>query len=136
MFGASISFPHLFLRSLNEVHRSSAIGHALIHPIFIHRILLFLGLADFPFGEPIHVIAPLGATFLRQRAAHLRVDPSGPRGASSSNVPPPPPSTGADATETSGAASADSDVPSPTTSDDSDIRRTLDHVLTVQAAYG
>ena len=24
MFGASISFPHLFLRSLNEVHRSSA----------------------------------------------------------------------------------------------------------------
>ena len=62
---ASISFPHLFLRSLNEVHRSSAIGHALIHPIFIHRILLFLGLADFPAGEPIHVVAPLGATFLR-----------------------------------------------------------------------
>ena len=25
MSGASISFPHLFLRSLNEVHRSSAI---------------------------------------------------------------------------------------------------------------
>lgn len=41
MSGASISFPHLFLRSLNEVHRSSAIGHALIHPIFIHRILFF-----------------------------------------------------------------------------------------------
>ena len=50
MFGASISFPHLFLRSLSEVHRSSAVGHALIHPIFIHRILLFLGLADFPTG--------------------------------------------------------------------------------------
>ena len=48
MSGASISFPHLFLRSLNEVHRSSIIGHALIHPIFIYRILLFLGLADFP----------------------------------------------------------------------------------------
>ena len=28
--GASISFPHLFLRSLNEVHRSSTIAHALI----------------------------------------------------------------------------------------------------------
>ena len=26
MCGASISFPHLFLRSLNEVHRSSAVG--------------------------------------------------------------------------------------------------------------
>ena len=35
VFGASISFPHLFLHSLNEVHRSSVVGHALIHPIFI-----------------------------------------------------------------------------------------------------
>ena len=132
--GASISFSHLFLRSLNEVHRSSAIGHVLIHPIFIHRILLFLGLADFPPGDPVHVVAPLGATFLRQRAAHLRVDPSHPRGASYSVVPSPPSSTGVDAVETSGATATDADVPPPTTSDDSDIRRTLDHVLTVQAA--
>ena len=80
--GASISFPHLFLRSLNEVHRSSAVGHAFIHPIFIHRILLFLGLDGFPSGEPVHVVAPIGATF------HLRVAPSRPRGASSSVVPP------------------------------------------------
>ena len=65
MSGVSISFPHLFLCSLNKVHRSSAIGHALIHPIFIHRILLFLGLADFPSDEPVHIVAPLGATFLR-----------------------------------------------------------------------
>ena len=63
--GASISFPHFFIRSLNEVHRSSAVGHALIHPIFIHRILLYLGLDGFPPGEPVHVIAPIGATFLR-----------------------------------------------------------------------
>ena len=77
MFGASISFPYLFLCSLNEVHRSSAVGHVLIHPIFIHKILLFLGLVDFP-----------------------------------------------------------SDVPPLTTLDDSDIQRTLDHVLTVQAAQG
>ena len=126
MSGASISFPHLFLCSLKEVHRSSVIGHALIYPIFIHRILLFLGLADFPTGEPVHIVGPLGATFLRQRAAHLRADPSGPRGASSSSVPPPPSSTGAAAV----------DVPPPTTSDDSDIRRTLDYDLTVQAAKG
>ena len=131
MSGTSISFPHLFLRSLDEVHRSSAIEHALIYPIFIHRILLFLGLADFPASEHIHVVGPLGATFLRQRAAHLRADPSVSRGASSSGVPPPPSSTGA--TETSGAAAA-TDVPPSTTSDDSDIRRTLDHVLTIQAA--
>ena len=65
MSGASISFPHLFFHSLNEVHRSSAIGHALIHPIFIHRILLFLRLVDFPAREPVYVVGPLGATFLR-----------------------------------------------------------------------
>ena len=133
MSGTSISFLHLFLRSLNEVHRSFAIGHALIYPIFIHRILLFLGLADFPSGEPVHVVGPLGATFLRQRAAHLRADPLVSRGASSSSVPPPPSSTGA--AETSGAAGA-TDIPPPTTSDDSDIRHTLDHVLTIQAAQG
>ena len=130
--GASISFPHLFLRSLNEVHRSSAVGHALIHPIFIHRILLYIGLDGFPSGEPVHVITPIGATFLHQRAVQLRVAPSHPRGASSSGVPPSPSSTGTAVAETSG----DADVPPPTASDDSDIRRTLDHVLTVQAAQG
>ena len=97
--------------------------------------MLFLGLDGFPSGEPVHVVAPIGATFLRQRAAHLRVSPSRPRGASSSVVPPPPFSTGVDAAETSGAA-ADDDVPPPTASDDSDICRTLDHVLTVQATHG
>ena len=133
--GASISFPHLFLRSLNEVHRSSAVEHALIHPIFIHRILLYLGLDGFQSGELVHVITPIGATFLRQRAAQLRVAASRPRGASFSGVPPPPFSTSTAATETSGTA-VDANVPPPTASDDSDIRRTLDHVLTVQAAQG
>ena len=109
MSSASISFPYLFLRSLNEVHRSSTIGHAFIYPIFIHRILLFLGLDDFPVSELVHVVGPLGATFLRQRVAHLRANPSGPRGASSGDVPPPPSSTGA----------AAADVPPSTTSEHS-----------------
>ena len=55
---------------------------------------------------------------------------------SSDIVPPSPSFTSADDAETSGAAVADADVPPPTTSDDSDIQRTLDHVLTVQAAHG
>ena len=71
---------------------------------------------------------------LFRSAAHLRVDFSGPRGASSGDVSPPPSSIGADAVETSGAIAADD--PPPTISDDSDIRRMLDHVLTVQAAQG
>ena len=78
---ASISFPHFFLCFLNEFHRSSAVGHALIHPIFIHRILLYLGLDGFQSGELVHVITPIGSTFLRQRAAQLRVASSRPRGA-------------------------------------------------------
>ena len=96
---------------------------------------MFLGLADFLAGEPVHIVGLLGATFLRQRATHLRVNPLGPRGASSGDVPPPPPSTGDVVAETSGGGAA-ADVPPPTTSDDSDIRRMLDHVLTVQAAQG
>ena len=67
----------------------------------------------------------------------MRVPPSRPRGASSSSVLPPPSSTGTAAVEPSGAAAdADAAVPLPTATDDSDIRRTLDHVLTVQAAQG
>ncbi|XP_030969996.1 wall-associated receptor kinase-like 1 [Quercus lobata] len=69
------------------------------------------------------------------RAAHLRVAPSRPKGASFGTVPPPPSFTGVDATETSGAAATDADVPPPTTLDDSDIRLTLDHVLTIQVAH-
>ena len=65
----------------------------------------------------------------------MRVAPSRPRGASSSSVPPPSFSTGTAAAETSDVA-ADVDVPPSTTSADSDIRRTLDHVLTVQATHG
>ena len=65
--GVSISFPYLFLHSLNEVHRSSDVAHAPIHPIFIHRILLFLGVDDFLADKPVHVIAPIGATFLSVR---------------------------------------------------------------------
>ena len=97
---------------------------------------LFLGLDVFPASEPVHVIAPIGATFLRQRAAHLRVGPTRPRGASSAVVPPPPSSTDANTAEASGAANADVDVPPPTTLDDSDIQRMLDHVLTIQATHG
>ena len=67
----------------------------------------------------------------------MRVDLSGLRGASSGDVPLPPSFTGVDAIETSDAAvGAATDVPPPTTSDDSDIRRTLNHILTIQVAQG
>ena len=69
---APISFPTLFICSLVEVHRSSAKSHGLFFLVFIHRILLDLGLEDFPASEPMHIIAPIGATLLRQRAAQFK----------------------------------------------------------------
>ena len=130
---APISFPHLFLHSVNEVYRSSYVAHALFHPTFIQRILLFLGLDDFPAFEPVHIVAPVGATFLRQRVAHMRESSKRPRVEPSGTAPPPPSSTGT----TSGEASADpiggaaAAVPPPSPSDDFDIRCTLETVMTV-----
>ena len=69
---APMSFPTLFIRSLVEVHRSSSKSHGLFFPIFIHRILLHLGLEDFPTSKPVHFIAPIGVTFLTQRATLLK----------------------------------------------------------------
>ena len=66
---APISFSHLFIRSLIEVHGSSSTTHILFIPVFIHRILLHLGLVEFSTFEPVHIVAPIGATFLRQRVA-------------------------------------------------------------------
>ena len=45
---ASIYFPSLVISTLVEVYRSSIKGHGLFFSVFIHRILLDLGLEDFP----------------------------------------------------------------------------------------
>ena len=66
---APISFPHLFICSLIEVHRNSSTAYAFFFLVFMHRILLHLGLEQFPASEPVHIIASIDATFLRQRAA-------------------------------------------------------------------
>ena len=62
---ASVSFPYLFIRFLIEVHRSSSTAHGLFFSVFIHRILLHLGLDEFSVPEPILIIALIVATFLR-----------------------------------------------------------------------
>ena len=68
---APMSFSHLFIRSLVEVHRSNSSAHALFFPVFIHQILLHLGLEELPTSEPVHIIAPIGAAFFKQRAAQM-----------------------------------------------------------------
>ena len=52
--------------------------------------LLDLGLEDFPVFEPVHIIAPIGATFLRKRAAQLKASFKRPRVKSSIGSPRPP----------------------------------------------
>ena len=77
-----------------EVHRSNAKSHGLFFLVFIHRILLDLGLEDFPASEPVHIIALIGATFLRQRATQLKASSKRPRVESSIGDASQPPSSG------------------------------------------
>ena len=91
---APMSFPTLFIRSLVEVHRSSAKFHDLFFPVFIHRILLDLGLEDFPASERVLIIAPIGATFLRQRADQMKASSKRLRVESSTGDVSQPPSLG------------------------------------------
>ena len=98
---------------------------------------MHLVLDDFPLSKTIHIIAPIGATFLRQRATQLRASSKRPRVEPSSVAPLPPTSTSdttADASVDLAAAAAA--IPPPSTSDDSDIQRMLEIVMTIQVAHG
>ena len=135
-----MSFPRLFIRSLIEIHRSSSTAHALFFPVFIYWNLLHLGLDEFLAFEPIHVIAPIGATFFRQRTAQMWASSKHPRVDSSFSgapPPPPPPSTSGDSATTAYVdPTAIAAVLLPSTSDDLDIHRMLETVMTVQAVHG
>ena len=60
-----LAFLIFFIRSLIKVYRSSSTAYALFFPVFIHWILLHLGLVEFPVSESVHIVAPIGATFLQ-----------------------------------------------------------------------
>ena len=124
------------LLSLIEVHRSSSTTHGLFFPVCIHQILLHLGLEEFSASEPIHIIAPIGATFLRQRAAQMRTSSKHPRVESSSGVAPPPLSSTCDPSAKAYVDLTAAATPPPSTSDDLDIRCMLNTVMTIQVAYG
>ena len=132
---APMSFPTLFIRSLVEVYRSSSTAHGLFFPVFIHRILLHLGLEDFPASEPIHIIALIGATFLRQKVAQMKAGSKSPRVESSTGAAAQPPSSGNPIAK----AYVDPTVavdPQPLSLCDSSIQNMLDTVITVQATHG
>ena len=73
--------PFVFLpfsiKTLVGVHRSKSKKHGLFFPVFIYRVLRYVGLENVPPLELIHITAPIGATFLKQRNAQKRnVGPS------------------------------------------------------------
>ena len=62
----SMCFPSLFIQTIVEVFRSKSKAYKLLFPVFIFNVLTFLGLKDFLTLELVHIIAPIGATFLGQ----------------------------------------------------------------------
>ena len=131
---APMSFPTFFIRSLVEVHRSSSKSHSFFFLVFIHRILLDLSLEDFLAFEPVHIIAPIGATFLRQRATQLKASSKSPRVESSTSASSMPPFGDPTAEEYVNPTAAMD--PPPSSSSDSFIQSMLDIIMTVQVAYG
>ena len=63
---SSICLPSLFIETIVEVRRSKYKRHSLFFPIFIHRVLKYLGLENFPFQKLFHILAPIWAKFLKQ----------------------------------------------------------------------
>ena len=110
-------------------------NHGLFFSVIIRRILLDLGLEDFPTSEPVHIIAPIDATFLKQRAAQLRVNSKHPRVESSTGDASRPPPSGDPSVKTYVDPTAAVDPP-PSTSGDSSLRSMLDTIMTVQATHG
>ena len=73
----SMCFPFMFIQTFVDVYRSKSKGPKLFFPLFIFRILRFLELSEFPSLELVHVMSPIGTTYLRQRQEHMKsVEPS------------------------------------------------------------
>ena len=131
-----MSFPTFFVRSLVKVHRSSSKSHGLFFPIFVHRILLHLGLDEFPASESVHIITSIGATFLWQRAAQMRASSKCPRVESSSGAPPSLPSSSDPTTKEYVDHAATVDPSSTSSSSDASLRSMLEIVMTIETAQG
>ena len=63
----SMCLPSLFIQTIVGIYRSKSKSQRLFFPMFIYRVLNFLGLEDLLALELVHIIAPIGATFLKQR---------------------------------------------------------------------
>ena len=132
---APMCSPSLFICSLVEVHRSSSKSHGLFFPVFIHRILFYLGLEEFPASKPVHIIASIGATFLRQKTAQMKANSERPRVKSFTGAAFHPSSSSDPTTEEFVDPTAAVD-PQPFALGDSSVRSMLDTIMTIHTAHG
>ena len=63
----SMCFSSMFIQTIVDFSRSTSKSQKLFFPMFVFRILNFLGLFEFTPLELVHVTTPIGATYLRQR---------------------------------------------------------------------
>ena len=73
----SMCFPSMFIQTIVDVYRSKSKGQKLFFPLFIVRILRYLEMFEFPSLKLMHIMAPIGTTYFRQRQAQMKsVEPS------------------------------------------------------------
>ena len=95
---------------------------------------MHLGLEDFLAFVPVHIIAPIGATFLRQRSTQMKASSKRPKVEYSTSASSPPTSGDPTAEEyVDPTAAVD---PPPTSSSDASLQSLLDIVMIVQATHG
>ena len=70
----SMCFPSMFIQTIVDVYRSKSKGQKLFFPLFIFRILRYLEMFEFPSLELVHIMAPIGTTYARQRQAQMKSD--------------------------------------------------------------
>ena len=127
---APMGFTTIFIRSLVEVHRSSAKSHGLFFPVFYSLDSFGLRIRGLSRLRAVHIIAPIGATFLSQRATQLKASSKHPRVESSTGDATQAPSSSDPFAE----AYVDPTVvmdPPPSTLSASSLRAMLDTVRTI-----
>ena len=62
----------MFIQIIVDIYRSKSKDQKLFFPLFIFQILRFLELSEFPSLELVHIMSPIGTTYLRQRQVQVR----------------------------------------------------------------
>ena len=141
-----LCFPSLFIQTIVDIYRSKSKAQNLFFPVYIYRVLNFLGLSNFPPLELVHIIASIEVIFLRQRQAQMKsAEPSTwtskrPRGEASTATPTSSDMPTAKEVHMNPIAtmdpSSDDDVVDPTVVSPLSLYAMMKSFMTTQAAHG